>query len=322
MCELVSVIVPIYKVERYLERCIQSISRQTYENLEIILVDDGSPDKCAEICDAWVCRDARIRVIHKENGGLSSARNAALDIAKGEFVCFVDGDDYIDEKLCEKTIYYAKQQDADIVIFNAVMITEDGMVQGVTDELEQGIFSSREIMFNLMEGKINHYVWNKLYRKRLLEDVRFPEGRLWEDMAITHKLVSSAKNVYCFPEGLYYYVQRPNSIARTLNEKALRDIFLARADCYYGIKDKYPEAEKNAFEKMAVSALRLYDRSLWAVVDQAVLEKATAFLQENRKRILKDCKDMGLQAYLVWPGFYAVWRKGKHLAGNLLKKLK
>lgn len=320
--EMVSIIVPVYKVEKYLDRCMESIVNQTYRNLEIVLVDDGSPDCCPQMCDAWAKKDARIRVLHNENGGVSSARNAALDAVIGEYVCFVDGDDYVELEMLEKLLNCIEAKKADIVIYNARMVTDEGNFLGVTENIREGLFSAEEIMHQLMKGEINHYAWNKLFKKQVLEGIRFPEGRVWEDVATTFRMIERAKRIYCYPEAFYNYVQRENSIVRTINEKALRDIFLARVDCYCGVKEKYPEAAQAAFDHVVASAMNLYDRSLWATVDNDVLEEAKGFLSANCKEIRANRKNKGAILFLSFPGVYNLLRRGKHLIGNLVRKLR
>ena len=143
-----------------------------------------------------------------------------------------------------------------------------------------------------------------------------------DELATMYKIIKKATRIYCCSEALYYYVQRPNSIVHTINEKALRDIYLARSDCYYGVKGEFPEAEKYAMVNMAVSALNLYDRSLWAIVDRAVLEDATAFLRGNKAEIMKWCKSGWMQIYMNCPRIYKVLRLVKHLVGNVIRFLK
>ena len=238
MGKLISIIVPIYKVENYLIRCIESIVCQTYENIEIILVDDGSPDKCPMICDEWAKKDERIKVIHKKNGGLSDARNAGIVIAQGEFLLFVDSDDYIEKDLCESCMN-VMDEDIDIVAFNyrRVYDTYD------ENKKECGVFEK----FSNLEGfkryinrtPFTHMAWDKLYRKCVFEDVRYPVDRLAEDMATTYKTFRNANKVGYLDRVLYNYFIRSDSIMGGKSLKLLLDAYQGEVEAYkYGNKYK------------------------------------------------------------------------------------
>ena len=220
MDNIISVIVPIYKVEKYLCRCIDSILEQTYTNLEIILVDDGSPDKCGEICDQYEKKDKRIRVIHKTNGGLSDARNTGLDAATGQYIAFVDGDDFIRKDMYEKMYASIKKYNADMSICNFKYIGERG--EDIFDNqdlpIKDGVLSGTTILFEKMLNNKPWYwvtAWNKLYKRSLFSDIRFPVGKTHEDEFIIHKLLLKSNNVACVNDMLYYYVQRSDSIMGT-----------------------------------------------------------------------------------------------------------
>ena len=211
MEELISVIVPVYKVEEYLDRCVTSIVNQTYSNLEIILVDDGSPDKCPTMCDAWKEKDYRIKVIHKENGGLSDARNAGLDIAAGEYIAFVDSDDYVHPQFIEVLHYLAVREKADVVACAFQIIPKNyepkqRKIQNLSDiKLKTSAKNEMDL--------IGIVAWNKLYRRNLFDFIRFPKGKINEDMGIFWKTIYYAKKMVATEESLYfYYVGNPNSI--------------------------------------------------------------------------------------------------------------
>lgn len=209
---LISVIVPVYKVEQYLSRCIDSIIHQTYRNLEIILVDDGSPDRCGIICDEYAKRDNRIRVIHKENGGQSDARNVALDVMTGDYVMFVDSDDWIDSETCETVLNQVIEHQADIVIFGMKTICSSGKVTKtlfkIKGEISKSIGMSALI---LNDRSIGNYPWNKIYKSSLFEKVRFPKGFIYEDQGTTYKLFHNANSIYVFPGSFYNYFKRTDS---------------------------------------------------------------------------------------------------------------
>ena len=210
---LISVIVPVYKVEQYLSRCIDSIIHQTYQNLEIILVDDGSPDRCGKICDEYAKQDSRIRVIHKENGGLSDARNVALDVMTGDYVMFVDSDDWIDPETCETVLHQIIEHQADIVVFGFSGIDSSGKVSKTISRLKGEISKSmgmRSLILNDMS--IKNYVWNKIFKSSLFEGIRFPKGFIYEDQGTTYKLFHKADSIFVVPASFYYYYKRSDSI--------------------------------------------------------------------------------------------------------------
>lgn len=316
---MISIIVPVYKVEKYLNRCIESIVNQSYKDLEIILIDDGSPDNCPHICDQWAEKDQRIIVIHKENAGPSAARNAGLDIAKGEYFYFVDSDDYIESDLCARVLACFDKNDVSIVTFDAHIVDEEGHLLGSTEDVRDGVISCDEALLLLMRGRINNYAWNKMYKRQVFDNIRFPVGRLWEDVAISYKLLLESKHIYCTSEKFYYYVQRSDSIIHAMNGKALKDIFLARYEIYYALKENYPEAAEEAFSLAILSARRLYDRSLWEKVDADVLKQSMQFLADNKAHILKTHRSFKYVLLLRCPKIYKVLRLIKHACGNAMK---
>lgn len=259
MNDLISVIVPVYKVEKYLTKCIDSIINQTYKNLQIILVDDGSPDNCGKICDSYAKKDKRIRVIHKKNGGLSDARNAGIESAKGEYLAFIDSDDYIAPDMLEKLHKALTDADADMSICSFKYIWEDA---SMTDEelnnsspIKNEVLYGRDILCNKMNDKGGWYwvvAWNKLYRKELFNDVCYPNNKIHEDEFVIHKILFKCDKVVCIEDMLYYYFQRQSSI---MNEKysikrldaveALLDRveFMIEHQCYNGVFKCYMKAK-------------------------------------------------------------------------------
>lgn len=212
MKELVSLIVPIYKVEKYLERCIESIVTQSYENIEIILVDDGSPDRCPVICDEWAGKDSRIQVIHKKNGGLSDARNAGLKAASGNYVAFVDSDDYIHPQFVEILYYIMKQHNGDVAACEYKQVSEDSSPELVSDICCEDI-QIKEIS-EVTPAAVGVQAWNKLYKKSLFDKIQFPVGKIHEDVGIWWEMAYYAERIVAIPEKLYFYCENPASIMR------------------------------------------------------------------------------------------------------------
>lgn len=215
MQKKISVIIPIFKVEGYIRTCLESVIGQSYKNLEIILVDDGSPDNCPAICDEYAEKDARIKVIHKVNGGLSDARNAGLAIISGDLLFFVDSDDYINKYCLEMLVNEMNSSGADIVecySYNFLDGKDPGWesICGIKKRKE---LTSNEWLTETNLGKfISCSVWNKLYKTDLYSGVRFPVGRIFEDEATTYKVIDKAKKICRIDSRLYFYRRRENSI--------------------------------------------------------------------------------------------------------------
>ena len=211
---LISVIVPVYKVEKYLRKCVDSIIAQTYNNLEIILVDDGSPDNCGKICDEYSEKDTRIKVIHQQNGGLSAARNAGLDIATGDYIGFVDSDDYIAPDMYEKLLNALKENDANLSICNFVYVDSNGNDLNLYPPVSAKIIESDRIMQLFCEKDIVCFITtvNRLYKKHIFDNLRFDVGKTNEDEFIAHKIYSRCGKVAVIEDSLYFYLQRDDSI--------------------------------------------------------------------------------------------------------------
>ncbi len=213
MNELVSVIVPIYSVENYLARCIESIINQTYKNLEIILVDDGSPDNCPQICDDYAKKDCRIKVIHKKNGGLSDARNTGMKFATGKYISFIDSDDYVSLDFFEILLETMKTHNSDIVECSVVKFYRDNSNDDYIDDLKDFDFDTVDGLSKLIsENPFHQHVWNKLYKTELVLDIPYEVGKLNEDEFWTYQVFGRAKKITKINKTMYYYFQRESSI--------------------------------------------------------------------------------------------------------------
>lgn len=217
--DLVSIIVPVYNVEEYIDKCIESIVLQTYKNIEIILVDDGSKDMSAEKCDKWEKKDKRIKIIHKNNGGLSDARNVGIEECHGDYIVFVDSDDYIEKEMIEILYDRIQKNDCDISICD-FYITENN------SDLEQNNYNKSEFIvegekkFNYLYNEysmVTVVAWNKMYNKKIFEDIRYPVGKLHEDEFIICDILNKANKIYYIMKPLYHYVQRKSSIMATMS---------------------------------------------------------------------------------------------------------
>lgn len=241
---LISVIVPIYKVEPYFDKCISSIVNQTYTNLEIILVDDGSPDQCPQMCDAWAEKDARIRVIHKENGGLSDARNAGMAVATGELMTFVDSDDWIDPDMY-KHLYQRMVEDySDIAACGVQMVWEDGTPPRILTRMGNHVLSKEEAMQAIIEESwLKQPVWYKLYKTNLIKDILFPVGKYHEDVFWSYQAVDRANKISVSDHIGYYYLQRNGSIMGEGYSLKRLDAIEAKVQRHAYIKENFPMLE-------------------------------------------------------------------------------
>lgn len=243
MSDLISIIVPVYNVEKYLEKCVKSVIDQTYKNLEIILVDDGAKDNSGKMCDELAKLDSRIKVIHKENGGLSDARNFGLREAKGDYIGFVDSDDYIANDMYETLYNTIKDNNADISIVSFYEMYK-GKVIGVRDSGNLEVLSKLDAMKELLiDTKIQSYAWNKLFKKELFYDLKFPTGKNFEDIATTLLLFEKCDRVALLEKPKYYYLRRDDSIVGVRNSKTYTDYLEVIYDKYMYLKGKYPEIE-------------------------------------------------------------------------------
>lgn len=222
----ISVIVPVYKVEPYLRKCLDSIVGQTYQNLEIILVDDGSPDSCGAICDEYAAQDKRVQVIHKANGGVSSARNAGLAAATGEWIGWVDSDDWIEPDMYSYMLEKVREYGADIAVCSRSECCRDQNVARGW-EREQMLDTEAALELLLKNDVMQSFLWDKLWRRELFDGQFFPEGRTFEDIAIMHRLFMRARRVICLPEVKYHYLQHQGSIVDSKSLENLINHFIA-----------------------------------------------------------------------------------------------
>lgn len=316
MKPLISVIVPVYKVEKYLHRCVESIRNQSYSNLEILLVDDGSPDNCGAICDAFAEKDERIQVIHKENGGLSSARNIGIEHAQGDFLAFVDSDDFISHEFI-KILYNALiSSNSDIAQCKWEYVSGDT----ITREKETGdynVYSGYQMLENLYipDGAYFVVAWNKLYRSSLFEHIRYPEGRIHEDEATTYKLFDIANQAVFVDRFLYGYYQEGISITRNgFYEKRLDWLTAMEERFAYFKHRQYDALMVPTIKAYADGAIDLYYQCRQKLNDSEVRQKE---IKASIKKFVKAVRQygklpwrtkIGYYLYLVSPGIYGMIR--------------
>ena len=247
MNPLISVIVPIYNVEKYLSKCVDSIINQTYKNLEIILVDDGSPDNCPKICDEYEKKDSRIKVIHKENGGLSDARNAGMKIAKGKYISFIDSDDFISENFINILYRNLSVSKCDIAECDIVKFGEaENPVEQLSDKKPLVVDTEKGLSMLIAENEFHQYVWNKLYKSELIKGIYFEKGKLNEDEFWTYRIFVRSRSICKIYDVMYFYLQRQNSIMGvSFNLKRL-DSLEAKVQRQKYIDKNYPSVANQA----------------------------------------------------------------------------
>lgn len=221
-----SIVVPVYNVEQYLHKCVDSILSQTFRDYELILVDDGSTDGSSRICDDYKGKDGRICVLHKENGGLSDARNYGIEHSNGEYIAFVDSDDWIDSGMYESMMSAIVENDADIAVCGHRVVTVDGQVEETVVFENTILLTGAEATIEILKDeRMPSFAWNKLYKKCLFKDIRFPQGRIYEDIAVVYRYFNIAKSVYVLNKVYYNYLRRPGSLCLSqTNEKAVKRI--------------------------------------------------------------------------------------------------
>ena len=252
----ISIIVPVYNIENYISTCVQSICNQTYNNLEIFLVNDGSTDHSRKICEFFAKKDKRIKIIDKKNGGLSSARNIAIDKTTGNYILFVDGDDYIERDLVELLVADALSNQADIATFSFTQFSdEDNVVVASKHNNHFVLPKEKALSFLLYQKNVTTSAWGKLYKKELFNSIRYPEGAICEDLPVTYRLFSQANTICINTSGKYFYRQRVDSIIHSpFSEKRYNAIFFAIEETTY-IKKHFPKLKNAAYNREFMEAI-------------------------------------------------------------------
>ena len=292
MKEKISIIVPVYNVEAYLERCVESILKQTYTNLEILLVNDGSTDKSGELCDKLALRDHRIRVIHKENGGLSDARNRGIDEASSNLIGFIDSDDYIDEDMYETLYRQMIASKADLSMCGHYDVYHQIPEKQVA-EIKTWELMPEEAIKMVMEAKIlSVTAVNKLYKKALFEQLRFRIGKIAEDAFIMVDLIHQCSKVVATNEKKYYYVHRENSITTQKFSLKFLNVIEAYEQNAKIISENYPDLYDVAIMRLNWAYFYVLDRLLVDndFKDKVLEDRLISYLKKNKKSILMDSR--------------------------------
>lgn len=262
----ISIIVPVYKVEQYLDKCVKSILAQTFQDFELILVDDGSPDRSGEMCDEYAKADQRITVIHQENGGLSAARNTGIEVAKGRYIGFVDSDDYIAEDMYELLYTNLKREDADLSICGIFdLYAGKTPVKKEAKYIVTDRFDATKIIF---EGKlVSVNAYNKLYKKEIFTEVRYPIGRITEDAAVILDVLECTTKVVIDTQQKYYYFHRENSITSDSFSKKDFDTIEAWENNEKRILKNYPDLEYVAHTRVCWAYFTVLDKMMNSHLD-------------------------------------------------------
>lgn len=234
----VSIIIPVYKVEKYLSECLESLMNQTYSNLEIIVCDDESPDRCPQICDQYAKRDKRFKVLHKKNGGAASARNMGLEVATGEFICFVDSDDFVDRNYIKQMVECMEINNADISVcaFSNVFVNYKETI-----EIEEETYSAQEYLKKFLADWKCGLIWNKLFKRSLIRKIRFAEGHVIDDEFFTYQLVMNASHITTQNKSLYNYRKRKSGVMHQGRiEQILVDRMEYMTERFEKVTFKYP----------------------------------------------------------------------------------
>ena len=286
MSDLISVIIPVYNVEKYIKKCLNSVINQTYKNLEIILVDDGSTDNSREICDNYARQDNRIKVIHKKNGGLSSARNEALKIATGFYIGFVDSDDYIEPDMYQVLYNLIKKNNADISMVSFYEETHDKVLKEKNSK-KLYLYENLDILKELLINKnLQNTVWNKLYSKKLFETIRFPTGKNYEDIGTTYFLFEKSKKLVYLEIPKYHHLTRIDSICGIRNVQTRIDLLNVIYDRYLYLKDKKPTLNIYNAYSFVLYMLISYEDIAYSNVDKDTFDKYDFYFNRNYKHLV------------------------------------
>ena len=319
---MISIIVPIYNVEAYLERCVQSIFNQTYDNYELILVDDGSPDRSGEMCEQYAKQDNRVKVIHKENGGLSDARNAGLEVAKGEHIVFVDSDDWLAPHYLEYLLKTAEETESDIVECEIVKTT--GEPEEIVLEAEYTVerFKTEEGLKLLIEDSVFHqYVWNKIYKREVIGNIFFEKGKTNEDEFWTYQIFGKARQVAKIGIPLYYYFQRGTSIMGVGYNIRRLDAIEAKSNRQKYIESRFPDLATIAKSNLIGSCIYAGQMSLLHM-DKHTQKTAQQLIDMARKCHVLSVSELRHVPYNIrlWMMMSKISFWGTCRLKNLLKK--
>lgn len=286
---MISVIVPVYNVEKYLDRCVKSILSQSFSDFELLLVDDGSPDRCGELCDEYAKGDSRIKAFHKRNGGLSDARNFGIEKALGEYLMFVDSDDYIHEQMLETLHRLITENDADLAVCSAMDVFEGKEVTQVR-EIREFTLNKTESYKYMLRGDGLPSACNKLYKRQTVGEVRFPVGKLYEDGFFTPQILKRVEKTAVTSRPMYYYFRRADSITTKPFRKGDLDVIEAYDICVRQVRELCPEALPFAEFRYRNAYFNVLDKMLMRDDCKSIPEYKTTvkYLKSHTLDIIRD----------------------------------
>lgn len=321
MSELISVVVPVYGVEKFLHLCVDSILNQTYKNLEVFLVDDGSPDRCGQWCEEYAAKDARITVVHKKNGGLSDARNAVMDRLHGEYVIFVDSDDFLDIHYVENLYFMMKEHQADIAVCgwneideNHIVLPEIVKLNPENTQCWERMEALRRLLYQV---PIDNAVWPKMFRTALFQGIYFPQGKLYEDFAVMYKIFSRAERVCYNPYGGYQYMIRGTGIMlQNFSERKMHLIDFAE-EMKEVMLQQYPELQSAVWSRFFRANCHIYLQIPTKPEYRDFQKRIENNLKISRAKVIKDAfarrgtRLAACSTYLGFPLFRGMrrWKK-------------
>jgi glycosyltransferase involved in cell wall biosynthesis len=302
---LISVIVPVYNVEKYLSRCVDSLLRQTYSNLEVILVEDGTKDNSGRICDEYAQKDERVKVIHQQNKGLSGARNTGIDNANGEYIAFLDSDDYVSDKIYEKLQEYMQFYDADIVMCNYIRFS-GGYCHNCDDkQVEVTKLDAKMALENIYssDGESYTVAWNKLYKRSVIADIRYPQKRLNEDEFTTYKFFANANTIIYTNEILYYYFYNNDSITTKSDYAFNTDIYDALDERIVYLAQRGFDMFETKIQKQYLDRIINRSRKLWNI-NKTQTRKMHKLYKTRYKQVKGMVNSIGYKIYNITPTLY------------------
>lgn len=288
---LISLVLPVYNVEKYLDRCMESVVNQTYKNLEIILVDDGATDQSGKICDKWAKKDKRITVIHKENGGLSDARNVGTDHASGEYISYIDSDDTVEADYVEYLYYLVKKFHTPMSLCTHNIVFDEGKRRKPLGNGEEIVLTDKEALESMLyHGQVDTSAWAKLYNLSLAKDIKYPKGKLFEDIGTTYKFFLKAGKIACGFRPKYNYFVRSNSIVTGAFSPRKLDLLDMTDEMANNVVIQYPDLKNAALRRQVYARFSTLNQTL-GVRDAVEYQKSIIdYIKKYRLAILNDVK--------------------------------
>lgn len=288
---LISLVLPVYNVEKYLDRCMESVVNQTYENLEIIMVDDGATDQSGKICDEWAKKDKRIIVIHKENGGLSDARNVGTEHARGEYISYIDSDDTVEVDYVEYLYYLIKKFHTPMSLCTHNIVFNEGKRIKPLGNGEEVVLTDKEALESMLyHGQVDTSAWAKLYHRSLLSDIKYPKGKLFEDIGTTYKLFIKAEKIACGFKSKYNYFVRSNSIVTGSFSPRKLDLLDMTDEMARNVITLYPDLQKAALRRQVYARFSTLNQTFNSLSGKQYQKDILNFIKNNRINLLLDKK--------------------------------